>query len=302
MTHQLNLNDAIIVKTALKVLSPGMYTIRYQGTRPTGAQEGSNKHTANIPLALSQAPINMDGEIEFICPEGISHQTLSAPGDYLIAHVKRGDAVLAASKYAPKPLAGKVDVKWRIESLQQSPQRETTPAKPKAGSERPAVTSIPLTLTGHVERQGDVTVNSGEWLGDPNGTARLEGLQIESNALPQGVEILGACRAGNQTLQAKQNNYLGTKRQATAITQLALCLGGENANNYQLDAEAVFSDGSRHSLGKQEAVRAATGNGHLVAVRLCIHSANSTTTNSHTATNTAQSSWLDPQATYVAKA
>ncbi|MEC8902396.1 MAG: hypothetical protein VYB92_11255 [Pseudomonadota bacterium] len=306
MTHQLDLNDAIQVKTALKVLSPGMYTIRYQGTRPTGSQSGQAQHSANIPLALSQAPINMAGEIEFICPEGISHQTLSAPGDYLIAHVKRGDAVLAASKYSPKPLAGKVDVQWRIESLQQPVGR--TSSAPAQANQHPepyvgkAANSLPLTLTGHIERRGDVTVNSGEWLGDPNGTARLEGLQIESNALPQGVEILGACRAGNQTLQAKQNNYLGTKRQATAITQLALCLGGENANNYQLDAEAVFSDGSRHSLGKQEAVRAATGNGHLVAVRLCIHSANSTTTNSHTATNTAQSSWLDPQATYVAKA
>lgn len=165
--------------------------------------------------------------------------------------MKRGDAVLAASKYSPKPLAGKVDVQWRIESLQQPVGR--TSSAPAQANQHPepyvgkAANSLPLTLTGHIERRGDVTVNSGEWLGDPNGTARLEGLQIESNALPQGVEILGACRAGNQTLQAKQNNYLGTKRQATAITQLALCLGGENANNYQLDAEAIFSDGSRHS-------------------------------------------------------
>ena len=302
MKHPLDLNDAIVVKTALNVLSPGMYTIRYQGTRPSGEQHAHPEHSANIPLALSQAPINMAGEIEFICPEGINHQTLSAPGDYLIAHVKRGDAVLAASKYAPKPLAGKLDVQWRIESLQQPSKPEASKATPTAEKRPLDTTPFALTVSGHIERQGDVTVQSGEWLGNPQGTARLEGLQIESNALPQGVNILGACRAGNQTLQAKQNTYLGTKRQATAITQLALCLGGENASDYTLAAEAAFSDGSRQALGHKEAVMAANGSGHLVAVRIGLHKSNLTKTHSQPTAQQAQSSWLDPKATYVAKA
>lgn len=314
MTRHANLNEAIQVKTALKVLTPGMYTIRYLGTRPTGSVEASVKPSANIPLALSQAPIHMPGEIEFICPEGISHQTLSAPGDYLIAHVKRGEAVLAASKYAPKPLVGKVDVQWRIESLQQPIadgkgatgrpiQKQVTPAASTKSLSRQAFEAplaLPVKLTGHIERRGDVTVGSGEWLGDPKGKARLEGLKIEWQNPPAGVEIVGACRAGNQTLQAKGSDYLGTRRQAAPITQLALCLSGKNAASYHLEAEAVFSDGSRHALGAKEAVQASDDN-YLIAVRLNVTEAVAATPSQATPSST-RSSWLDPQATYIAKA
>lgn len=312
MTQHLDLNEAIQVKTSLKVLSPGMYTIRYLGTRPTGSVEANVKRSANIPLALSQAPIHMPGEIEFICPEGVSHQTLSAPGDYLIAHVKRGDAVLAASKYAPKPLAGKVDVQWRIESIQQTtaesnmaavstPQKHAAPPAKRAKQQAREATTLSVKLTGHIERRGDVTVGSGEWLGDPKGKERLEGLQIEWLDSPSGVEIVGACRAGNQTLQTKGNSYLGTRRQAAPITQLALCLSGKNAALYHLDAEAVFSDGSRHTLGAKEAVQA-TGEGYLIAVRVAVTEAMAATTPSQATPSPARSAWLDPQATYITKA
>lgn len=312
MTRHVNLNEAIQVKTALKVLSPGMYTIRYLGTRPSGSVEATVKHSANIPLVLSQAPINMPGEIEFICPEGISHQTLSAPGDYLVAHVKLGEAVLAASKYAPKPLAGKVDVQWRIESLQQSstegnvaaantPRKQATPlAKDTNPQASKSLAALPVKLTGHIERRGDVTVGSGEWLGDPQGKARLEGLQIEWQNPPEAVEFVSACRAGNQTLQAKGNSYLGTKRQAAPITQLAICLSGKDAAYYHLEAEAVFSDGSHHTLGAKEAVQA-SGEGYLTAVRLNVTESLAATQNQPTPAST-RSSWLDPQTTYIAKA
>jgi len=284
----------------LNSYSPGMYAIRYQGTRSKNSAGTPTQRSVNIPLSLSQAPIRMAGEIEFISPEGIHHQTLSEPGDYLVAHVRHGDAVLAVSKYSPKPLVDMIDVQWRIESLQQPLKRHAAQILPKAAPPPSAATSIPLTLTGHIERRGDVTVNSGEWLGDPQGSARLEGFLIESSAFPEEVELLSACRAGEQTLQAKQNGYLGTKRQATAITQLALCLGGEKASGYELEAEAAFSDGSRQPLGRKEAVMAANGKGHLVAVRLRLHKGDGAAPSRQvTAT---QSSWLDPKATYVAKA
>lgn len=315
MTRHVNLNEAIQVKTALKVLSPGMYTIRYLGTRANGSEASNAKHSANIPLALSQAPIHMPGEIEFICPEGVTHQTLSTPGDYLIAHVKRGEAVLAASKYAPKPLAGKVDVQWRIEPLQASSVASnaaatTTLKQPLAPSPKPtnqgtpkvstSKEGLPITLTGHIERRGDVQVSGNEWLGDPKSNARLEGLQIEW-ASPDEVELLGACRAGGQTLHAKSGEYLGTRRKAAPITQLALCLSGKDAALYHLDAEAVFSDGSHHALGAKEAVQA-NAEGHLVAVRVAVTKKTAATAPSQATPSPARSAWLDPQATYITQA
>ncbi|WP_346796459.1 hypothetical protein R5M92_13385 [Halomonas sp. Bachu 37] len=313
MTRHVDLNEAIQVKTALKVLSPGMYTIRYIGAQPAGSVDARLQRAVNIPLALSQAPIRMAGEIEFICPEGITHQTLSAPGDYLIAHVKRGEAVLSASKYSPKPLAGKVDVQWRIEPLQQSATpAKTAPAMSTATSStgdsahnqpRASKAPLPIRLSGHIERRGDVTVNSGEWLGDPRGQARLEGLQIEWQDPPTGVEFVGACRAGDRTLQSKGSEYLGTRRQAAPITQLAICLAGSNAAAYRLEADAVFSDGSRHELGAKEAVQASRS-GHLVAVRLQVTPSVSTIVQSkpEQSAPAGRSSWLDPEATHIATA
>jgi hypothetical protein len=313
MARNLDLNKAIQVKTTLKVLSPGMYTVRYIKTQLKNSDEAKLQRATNVPLAFSQAPIHMAGQIEFICPEGITHQTLSAPGDYLIANVKGGDAVLSASKYLPKPLAGKVDVQWRIEPLQQ-PKIPTTKApighKPASGNERsskPGAAPLPIRLSGHVERQGDVTVGAGEWLGSPTGQARLEGLKVEWQNPPHGVEFVSACRSGGKALQVRGSDYLGTKRQATPITQLALCLGGENATAYQLDAEAVFSDGSHHVLGSKEAVQASRG-GHLIAVRLQVTPTGSSpastvqTPSTQTATSSVRSSWLDPDATQITKA
>jgi len=314
MARNLDLNKAIQVKTTLKVLSPGMYTVRYIRTQFESSGEAKLQRATNVPLAFSQAPIRMAGQIEFICPEGITHQTLSAPGDYLIANVKSGEAVLSASKYLPKPLAGKVDVQWRIEPLQQ-PEMPTTKAPivgPKWASSnerssKASVAPLPIHLSGHVERQGDVTVGVGEWLGSPTGQARLEGLKVEWQNPPANVGFVGACRSGEKTLQVRGSDYLGTKRQATPITQLALCLSGDNTAAYQLDAEAVFSDGSHHTLGAKEAVQASRG-GHLVAVRLQVSPTGSTSASTaqappkKTATSAVRSSWLDPDATHITKA
>lgn len=309
MTRHVNLNEAIQVKTALKVLSPGMYIVRYIGTRPSGSVEANVKHSANIPLALSQAPIDMSGEIEFICPEGISHQTLSAPGDYLLVHVKRGEAVLAASKYSPKALEGQVDLHWRMEPLNQPKAAETPLRSAKGSAQQPAsepLVSEPLApetlaVTGHIERRGDVTVKAGEWLGDPAGQARLEGFQVQWTPSSGKVELLGACRAGQKNLQAKAPDFLGTRKQAAAITQLALCLAGSDAEHYRLQAEAAFSDGSRHVLGEKQAVQASSSGAHLVAVKVTVAPGIIKQTAKNVEPPT-RSSWLDPENTVISKA
>tara|TARA_R110000796_G_scaffold7549_1_gene25784 strand:- start:16280 stop:17221 length:942 start_codon:yes stop_codon:yes gene_type:complete len=310
MSRQLDLNNAISVKTALKVLPPGMYTARYLGTYVKGEPaDSSTAARANIPLAFSQAPIQMSGLIEFISPEHVSNQTLAAPGDYLLLNVKGGDAVVAVSKYSPRALTDNVDVHWRIEPLNQQLNTKSQPSTNNQPSERatPAKAS-PITeaaaeqfaLLGHVERQGDVRVSAGEWLGDPKSKARLEGFQVIWPQKPDEVTVVAGCKAGQATQQVKNDEFLGTRQKATPITQLAVCLNGPGASNYQLNGEAAFSDGSRQQLGDPKAVAGSNGS-YLVAVRLSVAPNQPATTPNQPASpaSSARSRWLDPENTYI---
>lgn len=322
MSRHLDLNTAISVKTALKVLSPGMYTARYVGSQAQDAkvagpqekgQPAEHKTTrANIPLAFTQAPIQMSGVIEFVCPEHVANQTLTTPGDYLLLNVKHGDAVLAVSKYAPRALGENVDVHWRIEPLHpqastsqrgssntgsadNSPNVSSATSSTLSSTTPPSKTAAPASLSvlGHVERQGDVRVSAGEWLGDPNSKARLEGFQVIWPQKPDDVSLVAGCKAGQATQQIKDDEFLGTRQKATPISQLAVCLNGPGASEYQLNGEAAFSDGSREPLGAPKAVTGSSGS-YLVAVRLAI-----TPTQPEAPASSARSRWLDPENTYI---
>lgn len=315
MPSNVNLNDAIHVRTALKVLSPGMYTVRHLGTQTSSASASQ----LSIPLALSQAPIQTDGDIEFICPDGITHQTLATSGDYLLLNIKGGDAVLAASKYAPRALVDKVDIHWRIEPLSQhesARQSHRSPQPRRLHSNRTAEASstqrtesastMPLMqVSGHAERHGDIHAAAGEWLGDPESQIRLEGLRILWQNAPAGVELIAGCKAGQHTQQVKNGDFLGTRQQATPIRQLAVCLTGPNADNYILSGEAAFTDGSRQPLGDSRAVRG-NANSYLVAMKVSITPARTqaepeqrTRVEQDDTSASSRSRWLDPDVTHI---
>lgn len=297
MSHLLDLNSAIKVKTALKVLSPGMYTARYMGCQMQDHQAGVSSTNVSIPLAFSQAPIQMEGEITFVSPEHVTDRILSTPGDYLLVNVKGGEAILAVSKYTPKALIEKVDVHWRLEPLDQpSPKKHAaTDIQPMASQTTNKVSDVQLTLKGHIERQGDVQADTGEWLGSPEGQARLEGFQIAWKHQPATVTVMAVCKAGQESLQIKNDQFLGTRQKATPITELAVFLDGTDAHQYHVHGEAAFSDGSRHWLGETKAVAGSNGS-YLVAVRLLI------TPNQFETVPTqieARSRWLDPKTTTI---
>src|SRR5690606_28432298 len=59
----------------------------------------------------------------------------------------------------------------------------------------PAAPAAPISLSfeGHIERRGDVTVRD-DWLGNPQGNARIEGFNISWPTKPQGVDLAYSCR------------------------------------------------------------------------------------------------------------
>ncbi len=301
-----------------------MYAVHYVGVRAQCETPSLQGRKLSAPIALSQAPIRLPGEIEFIAPDGITHQTLSAPGEYLVLNVKRGSAVLAVSKYVPAALHDKVNVHWRIDPIDagrfRSPQQQavregvidksergrTLPGSISAADRQPPPPPKALSgsraliqLVGHIERRGDATAATGEWLGDPAGTARLEGLQVLWQEKPASVDIIIACQAGERRMQARTGAFIGTRQQAAPITQLAICLQGAGSEGYRLEGEAAFSDGSRHLLGSPQAVLGSRGS-HLVAVRLAVQPMVENTP--ATPGSATRSAWLDPELTHITQA
>lgn len=131
--------------------------------------------------------------------------------------------------------------------------------------------AVPLRLAGHVERRGDLFVGGGEWLGDPNGTARIEGFSLQWPKRPANVDIAYGCAllGLGRMPDVIVGEYVGTRMKARAINGVTFSLIGADAEKYSLVVEARFSDGTHFgpTLAPVD-LRGPTGREHLVALRL----------------------------------
>ncbi|WP_163650638.1 hypothetical protein [Modicisalibacter sp. 'Wilcox'] len=277
MPQPADINDAIAVRTVLKALKPGLYVIRYI------AAQGATEAT---PLGVGQAPLYPSGQLSITTPDGGTEGALQRPGDYLVLNVTGGNVVVAISKYAPKPLLDTAGVHWRIEPLAQASQQAPAPRLETAEA---------FSLTGHIERRGDVTVGNGEWLGNPEGRARLEGVQIDWPTRPATVDISGWCQVGEHRLNGQAGDYLGTRRRAAPIANIGFQLQGAETENYRLTGEAAYSDGTRLPL---DGTRRPAAGAHLVALRLHLQHRVREAHREQPAPPQ-RSSWLDPEVTHI---
>ena len=257
MSQKIDINDVIAVQTSLKMLKPGMYAFHYVQTIANAPR---------IPLTLSLAPVNSEGTVEFLCPEGVERQTLAEPGDYIVISVRQGSVVIAVNKYLPRSLKGQVPARVRIESLSELFNRTVSGQAEAAGGLVAKQRTPSLSLLGHIERRGDVAVEMGQWLGDPMGRARIEGIRIDWSEHPAGVDIACACVVAGRELRGTSGQFIGTRAKAAPIDKIGLRLVGEQAARYQLTGEAAFSDGTRQPLRNGRLV--GSEEAYLVAIRL----------------------------------
>lgn len=131
--------------------------------------------------------------------------------------------------------------------------------------------AVPLRLAGHVERRGDLFVGAGEWLGDPNGTARVEGFSLQWPKRPANVDIAYGCAllGLGRMPDVIVGEYVGTRMKGRAVNGVTFSLIGQDAEKYALVVEARFSDGTHFgpTLAPVD-LRGPTGREHLVALRL----------------------------------
>jgi hypothetical protein len=311
-------NNELKVSTRVMMLKPGMHIFRYASRLPDNTR---------VLLTLQPAPLGK-GSIDFFPGEGVSRNTLGRFGDCMVVRVK-GDfaGVLVAEYHLENAGAAAPSVDLRVdyidtsENFLQKGDRKTesptwpeppprAPASPLPASDpwpaspfavpAPTATTESLELLGHIERRGDVRVTD-DWLGDPTGSARLEGFAIAWKNRPQDVDLAYTCRIEGigQTPAIFSGGYAGTRQRAVPITGLSLALAGPKSTDFELSGQVVFAGCSPRAITPGQALSGPQGSEPLVALRVCI-----TRQGGETAVprSLSASPWDDPRITQIFRA
>lgn len=252
-------SQGLDIISKINVLEPGMYIFRYASPTPSDAL---------VCFTLQATPLGK-GVIDFFPAEGVTRNTLAKLGDCLIARVKNGPTGVLISEYRQTEV-NDLHVDLRIDRIDTS---EAIIAKPKVADAPPAepVKPIELTIGGHIERLGDTQIH-GDWLGNPQSQARIEGFSVEWRNRPAGIDIAYQCsvRDIGQLPAVLSGNFVGTRRRAAPIIAVAFALVGPRTEEFQLVGEAVFADGEPQPILYGEELRGPTGAEQLVALRLAV--------------------------------
>jgi hypothetical protein len=308
-------------------LESGMYIFRYATELPEGQE---------VCITLQQAPLGK-GTVDFFPAEGVSRNTLARLGDCVVIRVKGGKGAVLVTEYQRASQAVSVDLRVdRIDTsdaiarkapVQQPPVLAEAITAPAVGNLAPAgqltpvalsrvtpvtapVTStrdaaaanpgVSLGLEGHIERRGDVSVQN-DWLGNPDGNARLEGFSINWPGKPQGVDLAYSCKVAGQGRQPAvlSGSFVGTRRKAAGIQAITFGLVGPQQKAYQLSGHVVFAGSPPQAIANGKELSGPTGYENLVAISVSITSRSQA---SPASAPRYESPWEDPTITQIYKA
>ncbi|WP_336488162.1 hypothetical protein [Methylobacterium nigriterrae] len=246
----------------------GMFTLRYAATALPG-----------VPLRVLVAPDPDEADqVEMLFSPGAAGGVLRQPGDLCVLSAQSEATILITTLGEQGKNLGRADaVRLELNRLDQAaPQPRASAPLPALSAPVPQSASaserlIPLRIAGHIERQGDVFVSAGEWLGDPNGSARLEGFSLQWPRRPGDVDVAYGCAVGGlgRMPDVVAGEFVGTRGQGRGINGISLNLIGDAADAYALIVEAAFSDGTYFGPALAPVdLMGPTGREHLVALRL----------------------------------
>ncbi|MBS4086631.1 MULTISPECIES: hypothetical protein [Pseudomonas] len=242
-----------------------MYIFRY-ASQPTAEK--------SVCIALQQAPLGK-GAIDFFPAEGVSKNILTKLGDCIIGRVKGGvTTVLITEYYLANHEVEPVDL--RIDRIDTSAAimrniKPTISSPDTAALSNMTPGAAVLTLTGHIEQIGDVSVIN-QCLGDEAGQSRLEGFAINWANKPQGVDLaytttLAGAGPGQKVMTG---SFTGARNKAAAIIAVGFSLTGPERADYELAGHVVFAGGDRQAIVTDQMIFGPSGSEPLVAMSLTI--------------------------------
>ena len=246
----------------------GVYALRYIASAVMGEP---------LRVVVSIDPDCAD-DVQLLFGPGATAGVLRQPGDLCVVSAERDATVLITTLGDGADRLEAVTLHFdRIDQEAGGGSRRQAmaalPGPQAAFDSGPEVAerSVPLRIGGHVERRGDLFVTGGEWLGDPNGSARIEGFSIQWPRRPANVDISYGCSllGLGRMPEAVVGEFVGTRMQARAINGISFRLIGEQADSFALIVEASFSDGTRFGPAMAPVdLRGPTGREFLVGLRL----------------------------------
>ncbi len=278
--------------TRIVHLEPGMYLIRFDGTPALGES-----------AIVSVAPGEPGAVVDFFESEGVQNTTLAMSADCIVARCVggSGNLLVTSVSLSSDTLAGaRVDkiassegkVRTRagvvrpepipaastVPPVAQAPDANATkpatvPVAPvqvpaAAAPAQPAAAAEQIQLMGHIEWKGDVTAQANAWLGDPQGSSRLEGFTVQWHNRPADVDLAYSVvvEGMGRSPAVLSGGFCGSRQRAAAIHGLILTLVGKNAAAYELVVQAVFENTPLQQLGSGVEGRGLTGREKLVAL------------------------------------
>lgn len=112
-----------------------------------------------------------------------------------------------------------------------------------------------LMVIAHVQREGDVIVPAGNWVGQPDSKAWIEGfgLSMEKKIFdPNEIEYQAVLGKGWMSPWYSGNQFCGSRGMALPLLGICIRLKGEAEKKYSLTLTASFIDGTKLATGSSE--------------------------------------------------
>ncbi|CAH1651378.1 hypothetical protein [Chelatococcus asaccharovorans] len=227
----------------------GLFALRY-----LGADDERNPPRVSVHVGPDVA-----GDVHLLFAPGAEDGIMRRPGDAVVVS-SSGDAMIVVTIFVGE-FALSDGVKLKIDQLDKVSGRDGELVRASSGHKKKSQDSseeMPIYLSGHIQRRGDVSLPAGEWLGGRSSRQHIEGFAVHWPRRPMGVDIEYDCSVSGQGRmpEALTGGFIGTRARALSIDGVSLRLIGENAASYKLQAEAIFSDGTAVRSSSSELVAA----------------------------------------------
>lgn len=112
-----------------------------------------------------------------------------------------------------------------------------------------------IMVVAHVQREGDVIVPAGNWIGQPDSKAWIEGfgLSMEKKVFdPSEIEYQAVLGKGWMSPWYSGNQFCGSRGMALPLLGICIRLKGEAEKKYSITLTASFIDGTKLATGSSE--------------------------------------------------
>lgn len=248
MPAQQRISD-LKVSGHLMTLQTGLFCIFHTPGQPPPSAAG-------LPgVRISRAPLSQSQKMEIVTfePDGwIGAQTGAAlvrvhqgPVQVMVTIYQELDTPHEAPRLQVVQLSAQAEPQLDAKGVPEAMlQHQVAPAV-ATGPEETSVATIPE-IGAHIQRQGDVAVRLGEWMGQPGSNAWIEGFGISPTSLvgPEDIEYQAVLGKGWLSPWVEGGKYCGSRGMALPILGLCVRLKGKAAKQYICRVQATFTDGT----------------------------------------------------------